>query len=164
MKKIFFLLLAIIGLLLSCEKTPNTTKENCYSDYPPRNSDKVTISQGLWGDVWFWSGNFMPISFGEICQIKRKMLIYELTTMDDVVQLGDSPFYTEINTKLIAAIYSDEYGFFQIELEPGEYSLFVEENHMYYANRFSSEGIYRVSIEAGQVSDVTFDITYEASF
>ena len=165
MKKYLFLFsLLFLGVLMSCEKNPSDT-ENCFCESdPPRNDEKVVITQGLWGDVWFWKGNFMPPGRGEVCQVKRKILIYELTTPDDVVQPGDSPFYTEINTNRIASIESDKHGFFQIELEEGIYSIFVEEDGKFYSNRSSQEGIYLITIESGQVTEIRFDITYEAYY
>lgn len=154
----------LVLLLLSCSENPEIIP-HCFSgSNPPRNSHKVTIDQGLWGDIWFWSGNFMPVNRGEICQVKRTLFVYELTTLDEVDQVQYEPFYTAIHTELVATVESDEYGFFQVELEPGDYSLFVEEDGMYYANLFEEKGIYPVHIESGKVSEVRFDITYEASY
>ncbi len=150
--------------MLSCNNESDST--NCFDEaVPPRNEQKVTIDQGLWGDVWFWSGDFEPAGFGEVCQVKRKVLIYELTHIDDVEQVGYSAFYTSINTNLVATVKSDEDGFFQIELEPGTYSLFVEEDNKFYSNYLSGEwNINPVEIEAENVSEVRFDITHEAVY
>jgi len=162
MNKIFAFILVVLVLSCTNESKPET---NCYNDTdPPRNSHKETIEQGVWGDVWFWSGDFMPIGRGEICQVKRKVLVYELTTFNDVEQSGHTPFYSEINTNLVTTIESDRDGFFQIELEPGTYSLFVQEDGGYYSNLYTSEGIFPVTIEPGKVSEVRFDITYKATF
>lgn len=149
--------------ILVVDYTPDS---NCYglSD-PPRNSQKVTIDHGLWGDIWFWSGNFMPVGRGKICQVKREVLIYGPTTYNDVERVNYSSFFTAINTKLIATTESDENGFFQIELEPGTYSVFIQENSMFYSNRSNSEGIiFPVIIDSGKVSEVRIDINYKASY
>ncbi|RIJ48573.1 hypothetical protein D1614_08535 [Maribellus luteus] len=151
-------------LLISCQESPES-ESTCYrkSD-PPRNSEKVTIEQGLWGDVWFWSGDFMPVGRGEICQIIRKVLIYELTTNEDVEKVDYSPFYTKIHTKLVTSVYSDSQGFFELELEPGTYSIFIQEGDKIYSNRFSSQGIFPVTVKSGELSEIRFDINYEATF
>ena len=56
--------------------------------YPPDNSYKVTISQGVWGNVWFWEGNFMPTtdnsSNGKITPVIREIYVYEATRFDSV--------------------------------------------------------------------------------
>lgn len=71
---------------------------------------------------------------------------------------------TAINTKLVTIVESDNEGFFQIELEAGNYSLFVKEEGKYYSNLFDSNGIFPVNIDLDQVSEVRFDITYKATF
>lgn len=163
MRRIIAVLFFILAL--SCTKDD---KPECYCykrSYPPRNDEKVTINQGLWGDVWFWKGNFMPMSRGEICQVKRTIYIFELTTRSDVEAVGYSPFYTAIHTNLITTTRSDSIGFFQVELEPGSYSLFVMEDTCYYSNLFDGySAIFPVKIESGKVAEVRFDIDYEASY
>ena len=162
MNKLFSIFLIL--LTVSCSKD-SVPESNCYAETdPPRNSHKVTIKQGAWGDVWFWSGDFMPVGRGEICQVKRKVFVYELTTFSDVEQIDYTPFYSAINTKLVTIVESDNEGFFQIELEPGNYSLFVKENGEFYSNLSSSNGIFPVVIELNQVTEVRFDIKYKATF
>ncbi len=144
----------LITLTISCSRD-TVSESNCYTEGdPPRNSHKVTIKQGVWGDVWFWSGNFMPIGRGEICQVKRKLHVYELTTFSDVEQIEYTSFYSAINTKLVTIVESDNEGFFQIELEPGYYSLFVKEDGKFYSNLYDSNGIFPVTIEQDIVSEV----------
>jgi len=160
----YFTLFFII-LTLSCAKESEPLS-SCYTDgNPPRNNEKVTINQGVWGDVWFWEGNFMPMSRGKICQVQRMIYIFELTKMSEVEAIGYTPFYSAINTDLVTTTESDTNGFFQVELEPGSYSLFVMEDTSYYSNLFDSGGaIFPVKIESGKVTEVRFDITYEASY
>lgn len=106
----------------------------------------------------------MPVGRGEICQVIRKVLIYKLTTSEDVEKVAYSPFYTKIQTELVTTAYSDNQGFFQVELEPGTYSIFIEEGDKYYSNRFSSQGIFPVTVKSRELSEIRFDITYEATF
>ena len=158
---IFFLI-----ILSGCTKETIISESNCYFDSnPPRNNHKVIIKQGVWGDVWFWSGDFMPVGRGKICQVERKVMVFESTKLADVVQNGFSAFYTEVNTKLVKTIISDKDGFFQLDLQPGNYSLFIMEEDMYYANSFGSGGIiFPINIESEKVTEVRFDITYNATF
>lgn len=152
--------------IFSCSKESEINSP-CYTQNdPPNNAEKVTIDQGVWGNVWFWSGNFMPPSRGEICQIERTIYFYEPSTRDDVQRVETSAsFYSEINTNLVATVESDADGFFQIEMEPGNYSVFVKENGNYYASRSGSDGqISPVEVEVGAVTQFQFDITYNAFF
>jgi hypothetical protein len=95
----------VMIILVSCTKDQKEPDPEsiCYSeDYPPGNSEKVTIDQGLWGDVWFWKGDFMPVGFGTICQVKRTIFIYELTQMNEVVRTEPyTSFYSTIFAEII---------------------------------------------------------------
>lgn len=158
-------LIILLFWTLSCKDSDIDAETYCFAESdPPRNNEKVSINQGLWGDVWFWSGDFMPIGRGEICQVKREILIYELTTIEKVEQIGFTPFYSDINSPLIATTTSGNDGFFQIELPEGMYSVFVKEGDNYYSNLFNSAGIFPVTIETDAVAEIRFDITYEATF
>ena len=165
----FLTLVFFIVILSGCYKNgykDTLNESNCYNKTnPPKNNHKATIVQGVWGDVWFWSGNFMPLGRGKICQVSRKVMVFESTQLDDTEKIGYSAFFSKVNIKLVKTINSDNDGFFQLELEPGNYSLFVWEDTKFYANRFSSDGtIFPIRVEPEKVSEVRFDITYEATF
>ncbi len=164
MKRIFITVLLVS--ILACTKE-SEINNHCYTQTdPPDNAEKVSIDQGVWGNVWFWSGNFMPPGRGEICQVERTLYFYEPATRDDVEGIETSAsFYSEINTNLVATVESDADGFFQIEIEPGNYSVFVKENGNYYANRSGGDGqISPVELEEGTVTQFRFDITYDAVY
>ena len=137
-------------------------------DYPERNEEKVTISQGIWGDVWFWEGNFMePCPTGIVTAVSREMRIHELTSRDDVESAWGigSPFYSEIRTELVATVRSGDDGFFQVELPVGWYSVFAVEDTLFYANRGDGVGnIYPVEVLEGEVTGVLFDVDYLATW
>ncbi len=85
--------------------------------YPPDNEQKVTISQGVWGNVWFWEGDFMPSvdpNYGTITPVVRDIYIYEATNDSLVVRANEGAFFTEINSTFITTIRSDRCGFFKI--------------------------------------------------
>lgn len=150
---------------LSCS-TEAQLENSCYSkEDPPRNTAKVNIEQGIWGDIWFWKGDFMPVGRGTICQVQRKVYIFEPTTREGADQVGSSPFFTSVHTNLITTVDSDASGFFQVALEPGTYSLFILEGDNYYSNSYGPGGeIFPVTVTEGEVSEVLINITTEASF
>ena len=134
--------------------------------YPVRNGDRVSVSQGAWGDVWLWQGNFQPsCGVGSIQGVGRDMRIHELTSFDDVEVVGHSAFYRVITTPLVASVWSDAKGFFQVSLPPARYSLFAVEDTLFYANRFDgSANIFPFEVQQGEVTEIRFDITYEAAY
>lgn len=145
-----------------------TSPYPCGKDYrpterPPRNLDRVSITQGIWGDVWFWDGNFMPpCGSGTVTAVGREMRIYELARIGDVVSAGGG-FFEDVHTPLVATVWSDAQGFFQMALPPGDYSVFSVEDSLLYANRFDGSGaVYPVEVRAGEVTGIRFDIDYKA--
>ena len=134
----------------------------------------VMIKQGLCGHVMFWEGDFMPMIDGRSGRpldsrkptgVVRPVLIYELTSSHHVDRVGYGGFYREIRTKRVAETWSDTLGFFQVELPVGRYSVFVQEDSLYYANRFDGyDRILPITVKKDSVSKLQFDITYKASF
>ncbi|WP_051286538.1 hypothetical protein [Salinimicrobium terrae] len=159
------LLLFLTSGIYSCS-TETSPENSCYSTQdPPRNDTMVSIDQGIWGDIWFWKGNFMPVGRGEICQVQRTVYIYELTTREEAEQEGYSPFFSSVYTDLVTTTESNAEGFFQVILEPGTYSLFIREGDNYYSNSYGPGGeIFPVTVTAGEVSEVLVNITTEAVF
>jgi hypothetical protein len=135
------------------------------TELPPTHGHRVTIEQGIWGDVWFWEGDFMPVCpSGTVTAVAREMRVYEVAGFDDVDVVGYSCFYTAVHTPLVAVVQSDEDGFFEVTLEPGRYSVFAVEDTLLYANGFDGYGnIYPVTVDTAQVIGFTFDITYLAT-
>lgn len=164
------LLTALATLLLcgaACENHQTTSPCRGNPDLPDRNNSRVLIPQGLWGDVWFWSGDFMPACItGTVKPVSRQVLVYALTSYDSVVVAGDGhTFFSEIHTPLIATTWSDFSGFFQVPLPPGTYSIFVREGSLFYANLADGyRNICPVTVVADSVTGIRFDINYEASW
>jgi hypothetical protein len=147
--------------------------ENIHSDnkniLPPDNEYKVTIKQGVWGNVWFWEGDFMPTtdnsSNGNITAVERDVYIYEATTDSMVEPPNGSTFHTKINSQLISIIRSDASGFFQFSLEPGKYSFFVKEDSLFYANLWDGEGhIQSATVSENSITKRQLDINYNAVY
>ncbi len=70
-----------ILLVVGCDRFPDGSGwSGCPEvEYPDHHPELVTIEQGLWGDVWFWEGDFMPpCPSGSVCAVSREMRIHEL--------------------------------------------------------------------------------------
>jgi hypothetical protein len=62
-------------------------------------------------------------------------------------------------------VKSDREGYFEAELPPGMYSIFVRENGYYYATRVDGVGyVFPVNVDEGGTVEVQFDITYKATY
>ena len=134
---------------------------------PASNAGKVTISQGIWGDVWFWKGDFMPgCPNGTITAVARELRIHELTNWEQVDHVPHrSTFFTAIHTPLVATVHSDDTGFFEVELPPGSYSLFSVEDTLFYSPGGDGVGnIFPVLVPEGEVADGHFNITYMSAY
>jgi hypothetical protein len=120
------------------------------------------MEQGIWGDVWFWEGDFMPpFPQGTVTAVSRELRIHALTGVDDVEPEGYCTFYASVSTELIATAWSDTNGFFEVELEPGWYSLFAVEDTFFYASLFGGGGlIWPVEVAEDEVTETRFDINY----
>ncbi len=125
MKQILFILLSIGSLQMGCSSVKNSTTN--------------TIKQGISGFVTEVTGNRMPSPDAPSAPpkgIQTTVLVYESTNLDQVTQIGTSPEYTVINTKLVASVQTDSTGHFAVPLPVGDYSLFVQEGKAFYANLF----------------------------
>ena len=161
---ILLVLCVLATLTLGCTEKghPPCGPDWCHVEYPPHNEDLVTIDQGVWGDVWFWEGDFMPpCPTGTVTAVSREMRIHELAGLDDVDPPGYGRFYSAVHTPLVAVVQSGDNGFFDVALEPGHYSIFAVEDTLLYANWFAGGGnINPVTVDPGEVTGITFDITY----
>lgn len=129
----------------------------------PLNREKVTIQQGVAGIVRFWEGNFMPgAKLGQITPVIRNLYIYEKTSSDDVEEVDRGGFYSNISTNLVAELKSDNSGFYQQELPPGKYSIFVKENDLFYGNLIGVDSIMPLEIDENSVATMNIDITYKS--
>lgn len=140
----------------------------------PDNEYKVTINQGVWGNVWLWEGDFMPptdnSSGGKVTAVQREIFVYEATN-DSLLESSTNPkyfwgtFFTKINSELIATIQSDKDGFFQIKLNPGKYSFFVKVDTFFYSHGWDGEGdIMPATVSTNNVTKRQIDLTYNATY
>jgi len=141
---------------------------NKVGELDKHNKEKMTISQGIGGTVLLREGNCMQFGGGawnscRIFPIQREVLVYEYTTIEQVTYLGTPVFYSGISTQLFATTTCDKEGFLELELEPGNYSVFVREKGQLYASRFDGVGgINPITVESAQVAEPYLWINYAA--
>jgi hypothetical protein len=148
-------------------KDKNDLTNQPIEKYPPDNRELVTIKQGIWGNVWFWEGSFMPVGWGNITPVVRTIYFYQLTRYDSVVP-PTGTWFNKINSVLIDSTLSGSNGFYQIILAPGEYSVFIKEDTAYYANWFTVRNsiwyILPVPVKKDSITEFPIDITYKSVY
>lgn len=162
--RIFGTLLLALLLILgaeACKKSSDDSRlpvdwTNKIKGLYENNKKKITISEGVAGTVTIRTGNCMPVadSSNTTCKEEpapRSVYVYEYTTVNNIK--GDIRGFTSPTTQLKALIQTDGEGFFQLRIEPGIYSIFVEEKGSFYANSVDGQGgINTVEVLAGKVS------------
>lgn len=161
-------LLSCVCLLLLLASCDGILDLGCGGDRPSSQFHRVSITEGVAGQVWFWRGDFMPgCPSGTIRGVKRTVFVYELTHRDETASAGpgEGAFVTAIATAVVDSVQSDSRGFFELRLPPGRYSLFVREGERFYANGWDGPGyVQPVEVQRGSVTPVQLDLTYEAAY
>ena len=163
MTRILSLLFAGSILIMSCDLLEST---------PSNTTPDVTIEQGVWGSVKFLEGNFMPPQpTGTARPAERTIHVHEAIHRDQVstIEKEEWTFYTDVPTKRVTTIRSTQNGFFQAELPPGQYSLFVEEvienDTLLFANHYDGDGtIHPVKVATDSTQETRIRINYEAVY
>ena len=136
MKKSVFILalLSVITLMSACKKEPS-------------------ITQGVYGTVIERYGDWMPGSTADHGErpVACDVYVYEYTTLSD---FGNSYFvYYPIEAMpkpLVAQTTSDSKGFYEINLAPGTYSIFLLDDGKLYANSDAYGGINPITINTNE--------------
>ena len=158
-------ILTIFGIVfvlsfLTCDINDNDCPG---TDLPPDNHTRVTVKQGVWGNVWFWKGNFQPYCpTGKVIPVVRQIYIHVGTPLDSVK--FDGSMIISMDTRLIAVVTSEETDFYEASLDSGVYSLFIKEESVFYANGGDDTFLSPVYFVPGKVSKRQLDITYEAAY
>jgi len=161
--RIFGILLLALLLITGTEACKKSSDSKAPVDWTNKikglyenNKTKITITEGIAGTVTKRTGNCMPVvdSNSSTCKeipVQRSVYVYEYTTVNNIK--GDIKDFNSPTTQLKALIQADGEGFFQIKIEPGIYSIFIEENGSFYANSVDGQGgINPVEVLAGKVS------------
>lgn len=135
---------------------------------PPDTRSQVTITEGIWGNVWLWKGNCMPggSASGSVTPVVCEVLVYEPTDISSCTSSEGEPGYTAIDSKLVAATTSNATGFFQMPVPPGRYSIFIKQGgHYRTAGAASGDGCMQpVAVVSGAVTKAQLDIDDGAYF
>lgn len=130
-----------------------------------------TVTQGIRGEVLWVEGNQMPgadSSTGVIKPVSREVHIYEPVSESDAVEATDRKdayaVYSKIETTLVATTTSNESGLFEVALEPGSYSVFVEDEGDWFCNSMTAEGLCVVTVLADEATSYAIRIDYAASY
>jgi hypothetical protein len=123
---------------------------------------------GIEGVVYKVSGNQMPspdIKPAAPQGTKATILIYELTNIMQATQKSGSAFFTSISTRLVKQVESNKNGHFKVKLPPGDYSLFLKVDSLFYANQFDSRNnIGPVTVRHKKMSKIELRMDYNAVY
>lgn len=151
--KPFFSFLFVV-LLLSCKSQNQTIKNTS-----PKN--------GIKGKIIFREGDFYPSGeikgSGRVYAVKREIFIHQLTTLKEA-DLAEGNFIKNIYSTPVDTIVSNDQGEFFAPLEPGEYSLFVNENHRLYSKITETGRFLPVVVKKDSVEEITIEIDYKANY
>lgn len=129
-----------------------------------------SIAQGVYGKVQWLSGNHMPgpePAGGSASFVAREVRVYELTRTTQVTPKDTAStygHYGDFETALVASRTSGADGFFEIELDPGDYSVFVGDAGSWYCNSMSNDGLCVVHVVKGRATKFDVRIDYEAAY
>jgi hypothetical protein len=119
------------------------------------------LQQGITGTVRNVSGNHMPApnrrpqNPGITAGVKATVCVFELTNLSQVIQLGSSPYYRAVSTRLVRRTETDSTGNFSIPLPPGIYSVFTQKGDLFFATRRDEKNnIAPVEVKPGKMTRV----------
>jgi hypothetical protein len=120
------------------------------------------------GEVTEITGNQMPMVGAPAPTprpFKTTVYIYDSTHNSKVQQIGTSPLFSMINTRLVQKLDTNESGQFSAALPAGTYSVFVLKGGAFFANQFDEKnniGICRV--EVGKQTRIQISVNTDASY
>lgn len=134
---------------------------------PPQKKKVDPIIQGVKGVVTVLSGNQMP-RIGAPPAVPQPYLttvfFYEPTDISRTQQWTPGPLFTNIYTKLIAAVNTDSTGAFTAKLPEGTYSVFVQAGQQFYANSFDiRNNINLVIVDKGKLTEMNIIVNYTST-
>lgn len=170
MKKSVFLLIIISSALFinSCLEAGNNSCQQIEVPDVRDEIEKVTIDEGVYGLALYWQGDFRGFcAQGKISKVGTRLHFYEPTQQSQTEILSLAGFYSEIRTQRVGSTNSNQDGFFEIELEPGTYSVFAEDTDegVFYSFGIDDTGVINpVVVHPDSVSAFQFNFVFEALF
>ena len=136
-KKAIILSIFIILLIIF-----SACRDNSPFEYPYVDKNLATLdSGGIWGNVWYWQGYFdPPKEYGIITPVEREIHIFKRIHFDSMANKDEYPFFSFVDSPFVESVRSDINGYYQIELNAGNYSLFIYEDSKYYAVEVNDSG------------------------
>ena len=126
-----------VAVFTSCNSKAETDEVNWTNKIEElfeHNKNKISLSEGIWGTLLQGEGcgNMHIPGEGSSCKlfpVKREIVIYEYATFNESIQSTQlsGAHFEKIHTKLVATTICDKEGFFEVELKPGRYSVFVKD-------------------------------------
>ncbi|MEN9349174.1 MAG: hypothetical protein RL372_152 [Bacteroidota bacterium] len=162
MKQVLFYVFILIFWGVAC-KTPKAGSTKEVAD-----NQMASQAQGIVGQVSEVFGNQMPMVGAPAPTpkpFKTTVYIYDSTHSSRVKQIGTSPLYSVVNTRLVQKLDTNEAGQFSAALEVGTYSVFVLKGGAFFANQFDEKnniGICRV--EVGKQTRLQITVNTDASY
>lgn len=134
---------------------------------PPQKKQVEPIIQGVKGLVTAITGNQMP-RIGAPPTVPQAypttVFFYEPTDITRTLQWNQGPLFTNIYTKLIAAVDTDSTGAFVAKLPVGSYSVFVQAGQQFYANSFDiRNNINLVTVDKGKLTEMNIVVNYTST-
>jgi hypothetical protein len=124
--------------------------------------------QGIEGHVFLIAGNQMPSPDHKPPApqgVRTTIYIYALTSVNQIIHSGSSPFYSAVHSKFIDSVQSRSDGYFRVELSAGRYSLFTKKKELFYANTLDGQNhIAPATVRAGQLTQVVIKMDYDAIY
>lgn len=154
---------------LACT-TPPTAGCNGYK-LPPDQRSRISITQGIAGEVLEWVGDFgtMP-SCGTVTPLTRTLLVYPPTAVASLPPNDGSPlslsFVESLPGTPIDSVRSDTSGFFELALPPGSYTVVVRHRGLLYIAAGTNNILYvsQHTVQPGHVEFTLANITDRAAF
>ena len=151
MKQVLFCVFIVLLISVSC-----------------KTQKAFTVQSGIEGTVTEETGNQMPMvggSAGAPKAFKTTVYIYDSTNISKAKQVGTSPLFLSVNTRLVQKLDTDEAGRFSAALPAGTYSVFVLKGGAFFANQFDEKnniGICRV--EVGKQTHIQIKVNTDATY
>ena len=122
-------------------------------------SNAQSLKQGIQGQVFQ-----LPSSADSLAKsnpdagVQREVHIYELTTLDQATH--ENGIFKSVPTAKVMSVQTKIDGSFKVRLQPGVYSVFVQEPDGLFANLFQQNRINPVVVKPKQFTWVTITIDY----